>query len=44
MGVCDHALGDKTQAIATLEKFLEEFPESPHEADVKKRRAALKRN
>ena len=42
MGVCDQALGDKTQAVATFEKFLEEFPESTHEADVKKRLATLK--
>lgn len=42
MGVCDQALGDKPQAIATFEKFLEEFPESTHEADVKKRLGTLK--
>ena len=41
MGVCDQALGEKQQAIATFEKFLKEFPESTYEADVKKRLAEL---
>lgn len=41
MGVCDQALGDRTQAISTFEKFLSEFPESTFTQDVKKRLKSL---